>query len=154
MYDGEDFLRELGKRLSAAGMQTNYDGMYLRVAGCAFEAQAKAKGRGKVLIRFLGSVYSEGKRGEYDYDRAVAAVIRALPQKLQERAKVQRKLQLRDALRERFGTASEPWQQNGAAISYSEDGIYITVCAQSIEEMDMVLSYLNTAHAIPEEASE
>lgn len=82
------FLRDVAAALKAAGFDATYHvGLdQLHVNGCKFSAEVRREtfdGDPK-LVKFLGSSFGLGKRGQFDIGRAVGLVVSAMPAKLAE----------------------------------------------------------------------
>ena len=135
----DEFLVKVSEALKGAGFESKFDGMYLVVAGCKFDAERSRKeGR----VKFLGSSFKVDEDGNFDVGKACGLVVQELPERLKQKAALESLLKFRMELREHVAGGSpstehgyKDWYPvNGGFLSVSADGVELKTVHPSVDE--------------------
>ena len=136
----DDFLIKVSEALKGAGFESKFDGVYLVVAECKFDAERGGKeGR----VKFLGSSFKVSEAGDFDVGKACGLVVQELPARLKEKESMERAVKFRAELREHVKGGS-PVMEHGYKDWYPVEGGWLSVGPGGIE--------LKTVHPSVEEA--
>lgn len=144
----DEFLKKVAEAIKSAGFDAKYDGMYLVVAGCKFDAEGSRpcnKNPGCKVVTFMDSSFLVKKNGTFDLARAVGLVIAALPGKLKEKEAWAAVLKNRE-LRQQFTNkqpARDDWRysqswypvKDNIALSECAEGVYVRILCTTEEQI-------------------
>ncbi len=151
----DDFLVALVEPLCAGGLEAKFDGLYLQVAGCKFDATVtkQATKTKSARVRFLDSGFKieEDTEGNIQFDvaRAIGLLLASLPGKIAEKAATVKLADNTIWVRNKGGTCVSEhgyfqWYQvqNNVMLRPTTAGVEVMVRCTSTEEAEELLKSL------------